>query len=83
MVDDVVKPMNLSRNEKNNYVFVAHNGCAYDMQFIYKSAHEFFGYRNVNVLLLHMNQMIELKIQIHTGYHRCSLKILTDLSIFH
>ena len=65
MVDDVVKPTNSSRND---YVFVAHNGSAYDTQFIYKGAHEFFGYKNVNISL-HMNRMIELKIQIHTGYH--------------
>ena len=58
MVDDVVKPTNSLRNEKNDYAFVAHNGSAYDTQFIYKSAHEFLGYRNVNILL-HMNRMIE------------------------
>ena len=72
MVDDVVKP-------KNNYVFVAHNGSAYDTQFIYKNAHESFGYRNVNILL-HMNLMIELKIQIHTDY-RLSSMFFKDSSI--
>ena len=70
MVDDVVKPTNSLRNEKNDYVFVTHNESAYDTQF--KSAHEFFGYRNVNISL-HMNRMIELKIQIHTGYRLSSV----------
>ena len=69
ITDDVVKPTNSS---KNDHVFVAHNGSAYDTQFIYKTAHEFFGYKNVNVLL-HMNRMIELKIQVHTGYHLSSV----------
>ena len=74
MVDDVVKPTNSLRNEKNDYVFVAHNGSAYDMQFPYRSAHEFFGYRNRNVnVLLHMNRMIKLKIQIYTGYRLSSV----------
>ena len=54
MVDDVVKPTYSSKNEKNDYVFVAHNGSAYDAQFIYKTADEFLGYINVNVLL-HIN----------------------------
>ena len=72
MVDNVVKPTNSSKNEKNDYVFVDHNGLAYDTQFIYKTAHEFFGYKNVNVLL-HMNRMTELKIQVHTGYRLSSV----------
>ena len=37
------------------------------MQFIYKTAHKFFGHRNMNALL-YMNRMIELKIKIHTGF---------------
>ena len=72
VVNDVVKPTNSSWNEKNDYVFVAHNGSAYDTQFVYKMAHKFFGYKNVNVLL-HMNQMIELRIQIHTGFRMSSI----------
>ena len=72
MVDDVVKPMNSLKNEKNDNVFVAHNGSAYDTQFIYKTAHELFGCKNVNVLL-HMNRMIELKIQVDTGYRLSSV----------
>ena len=67
VVDDVVKPTNSSKAERNDYVFVAHNGSAYDTQFIYRSAHDFFGTKNVKVLL-HMNRMIELRIQIHTGF---------------
>ena len=47
VVNDVVKPTNSSRNEKNDYVFVVHNGSAYDTQFVYKMAHKFFGYKNV------------------------------------
>ena len=50
----VVKPTNSSKTEKNDYVFVAHNGSAYDTQFIYKAAHSYFGTKNVN-MLLHMN----------------------------
>ena len=72
VVDEVVKPTNSSKNEKNDYVFVAHNGSAYDTQFIYKTAHKLFGHRNVNALL-HMNRMIELKIQIHTGFRLSSI----------
>ena len=72
IVDDVVKPMNSNKNKKNDYVFVAHNGSLYDTQYIYKGAHNFFGYRNVNVLL-HMNRMIELRIQIHTGFRLSSV----------
>ena len=72
IVDDVVKPTNSNKNEKNDYVFVAHNRSAYNTQFIYKGAHNFFGYRNVNVLL-HMNRMIELRIQIHTGFRLSSV----------
>ena len=42
VVNDVVKPTNSSRNKKNDYIFVAHNGCAYDTQFVYKMAHNFW-----------------------------------------
>ena len=43
-----------------------------------------FGHKNVNVLL-HMNRMIELRIQIHTGFQVSSvfLRILISLSIYH
>ena len=59
---------------------MAHNGSEYDTQLIYKSAHEFFGARNVKVLL-HMSRMIELRIQIHTGFRMSLilLKIHTNL----
>ena len=67
MVDDVVKPTNVHRDQKNDYVFVAHNGSAYDSQFVYRNAHMFFGSKNVNVLL-HNNRMIELKVQVNTGF---------------
>ena len=63
----MLKPTNLDRQQKNDYVFVAHNGSAYDSQFIYQSAHDFFGSKNVN-LLIHNNRMIELQIQIHTKF---------------
>ena len=33
--------MNSRRYQKNDYVFVAHNGSAYDLQFIYRNAHSF------------------------------------------
>ena len=66
IVDNVLKPMNKTKFQRNDYVFVAHNGSAYDSQFIYDSAHDFFGSKNVKVLL-HMNRMIELHIQVHTG----------------
>ena len=46
---------------------MAHNGSAYDSQFIYRNAHDFFGSRNVNVLI-HNNRMLELKIQVNTGF---------------
>ena len=59
-------------NEENDHVFVAHNGSAYDTQFIYKVTHNFFIYKNVNILL-HMNWMIELRIQIHTGFRLSSV----------
>ena len=72
IINDLVKPTNSSKNEKNYYLFVAHNGSAYEMQFIYKMAHKFFGHKNVNVLL-HMNRMIELRIQIHTGFRMSSI----------
>ena len=61
MVDDVLKPTNVQREQKNDYVFVAHNGSAYDSQFIYRNAHDFFCRKNVNVLI-HNNRMTELKI---------------------
>ena len=51
------------------------NGSAYDTHFIYKSAHEFFGARNVKVLL-HISRMIELRIQIYTGFRMSSIFFL-------
>ena len=38
---DVLKPTNSKKGQKNDYVFVAHNGSAYDSQFIYRNAHDF------------------------------------------
>ena len=67
MIQDILKPMNSHRDQKNDYVFVAHNGSAYDSQFIYRNAHSFFGSRNVSVLI-HNNRMIELKAQVNTGF---------------
>ena len=67
MIQDILKPMNSRRDQKNDYVFVAHNGSAYDSQFIYRNAHSFFGSRNVSVLI-HNNRMIELKVQVNTGF---------------
>ena len=67
VVSDVLKPTNLKKDQKNDYVFVAHNGSTYDSQFKYRSTHGFFGSRNVNVLI-HNNRMIELKVQVHTGF---------------
>ena len=51
VVSDVLKPTNSKKDQKNDYVFVAHNGSAYDSQFMYRSGHSFFGSRNVNVLI--------------------------------
>ena len=48
-------------------MFIVHNGSAYDSQFVYQSAHDIFGSKNVNVLI-HNNRMIELRIQIHTKF---------------
>ena len=67
IMTDVLKPTNSKKGQKNDYVFVAHNGSAYDSQFIYRNAHDFFGSRNVNVLI-HNNRMLELKIQVNTGF---------------
>ena len=67
IVSDVLKPMNKKRDQKNDYVFVAHNGSAYDSQFIYKHTHEYFGSRNVQVLM-HNNRMIESKLQVNMGF---------------
>ena len=78
--NDVVKKTNVSRTDRNDYVFVAHNASGYDAQFVYKAAHELFGSRNVSVLI-HMNKMIELKIQIYTG-HRASTMVFKDLYKF-
>ena len=50
IVDYIVKPINSNMNEKNDYMFVAHNRSAYNTQFIYKVAHDFFGYKNVNII---------------------------------
>ena len=60
MIQDILKPMNSRRDQKNDYVFVAHNGSAYDSQFIYRNAHSFLGSRNVSVLI-HNNRMIDIK----------------------
>ena len=51
IVTEILKPMNCRKDQKNDYVFVAHNGSPYDSQFIYKNAHDFFGSRNVQVLM--------------------------------
>ena len=67
VVNDILKPTNSCRDQKNDCVFVAHNGSAYDSQFLYRNAHKFFGSRNVNVLI-HNNRMIELKIQVNTRF---------------
>ena len=64
--------MNCRRNQKNDYVFVAHNGSAYDSQFIDKNAHDFFGSRNIQVLM-HNNRMIELKIQVNMGFRMSAI----------
>ena len=72
IVDDVLKLINKTKFQRNDYVFVAHSGSAYDSQFIYRSAHDFFGSKNVKVLL-HMNRMIELRILIHTGSRLSSI----------
>ena len=72
IVTEILKPMNCGRNQKNDYVFVAHNGSAYDSQLIYKNAHDFFGSRNVQVLM-HNNRMIELKIQVNTGFRMSAI----------
>ena len=69
---EILKPMNCRKGQKNDYVFVAHNGSAYDSQFIYKYAHNFFGSRNVQVLM-HNNRMIELKIQVNTGFRMSAI----------
>ena len=75
--------MNCGRDQKNDYISVAHNGSAYDSQFIYKNAQDFFGSRNVQVLM-HNNRMIELKIQVNTGfrmsavYFKDSYKFITS-----
>ena len=63
LIQDVLKPTNATHSQWNDYVFVAHNGSVYDSQFIYRNAHGFFGSNNVKVLL-HMNRMIELRVQI-------------------
>ena len=68
-VDDQVTKMNKLKGitEITLNVFVAHNGSAYDSQFIYKHAHEYFGSRNVQVLM-HNNRMIELMLQVNMGF---------------
>ena len=76
IMTEILKPMNCRRNQKNDYVFVVHNGSAYDSQFIYKNAHDFFGSRNVQVLM-HNNRMIELKIQDNTDFR---IKAVTSCS---
>ena len=67
IVDEIVKQTNLSKDQNNDYVFVAHNGSAYDAQFVYRNVHDFFGSKNVNVLI-HTKRMIELKLQVNTGF---------------
>ena len=80
MVDEVLKPTNSHRDQKNDYVFVAHSGFTYDSQFVYRNAHYFFGSKNVNVLI-HNNRMIELKIQVNTGF-RMTMVYFKDSSKF-
>ena len=65
IVNTIVKPTNVSKSDKNDYVFVAHSGSAYDTQFIYQMAHHMFNHTNVQTLI-HMNRLIELRVQIHT-----------------
>ena len=72
IVTEILKPMNCRKDQKNDYIFVAHNGSAYDSQFIYKNAHDFFGSRNVQVLM-HNNRMIELKIQVNRGFRMSAI----------
>ena len=67
MVSDVFRPTNSKKHEKNDYVFVVHNGSAYDSQFVYRNTHNFFGSQNVDVLI-HNNRMFELKVQVNTGF---------------
>ena len=74
--EDIVKKTNSFRGERNYYVFVAHNASGYDTQFMYQAAYNMFGSKNVSVLL-HMNRMIELKVQIATG-SRLSTMIFKD-----
>ena len=78
--EDVVKKTNSFRGERNDYVFVAHNASGYDTQFMYQAAYDMFGSKNVS-MLLHMNRMIELKVQIATG-SRLSTMIFKDLYKF-
>ena len=61
-----MKKTNAFRGERNDYIFVAHGASGYDTQFVYQAAYDMFGSNNVSVLL-HMNRMMELKIQIATG----------------
>ena len=65
IVNTIVKPTNVSKSDKNDYVFVAHNGSAYDTQFMYQMAHHMFNHTNVQPLI-HMNCMIKLCVLIHT-----------------
>ena len=74
--EDVVKKTNSFRGERNDYVFVAHNASGYDTEFVYQAAYDMFGSNNVSVLL-HMNRMIEVKIQIATG-SRLSTMVFKD-----
>ena len=77
MVWDVLKLTNSKKDQRNNYIFVAHkNGSAYDSQFVYRNAHEFFGSQNVNVLI-HNNRVIELKVQVNTSF-RMSMVYFKD-----
>ena len=76
MVSDVLRPTNSKKHEKNDYIFVAHNGSAYDSQFVYRNTHNFFGSQNINVLI-HNNRMIELKVQVNTGF-RMSMVYFKD-----
>ena len=68
----MLNPTNKVKTQKNDYIFMAHNGSAYDSQFIYHGAHDFFGSKNAQVLL-HMNRMIELRIQVNTGFRLSSI----------
>ena len=83
IVNSIVKPTDISKSNKNDYVFVAHNGFVCDTQFMYQMAHQMFNHTNVQALL-HMNRMIELRVQIHTSMRVATifLRILINSSTY-